>query len=205
MVINDRLALFLLTVGLLLVTTDRAVLAEPQDYVIDPDHLSVGFLVSHVGYAKTLGLFRDGGGEFTFDESTGELSDLRVVVNTNSIFTNHDKRDEHLRSEDFLNTEQFPEMVFTAKDAQRTGENTFQVVGDLTLLGETKPLTLDVTWNKSDTYPFRPGVYIFKPYVLGASARGTLRRSDYGMTYAVADGLVGDEVELLIEFEARRE
>jgi polyisoprenoid-binding protein YceI len=181
------------------------VFAEPQNYVIDPDHLSVGFLVTHVGYAKTLGLFRNARGKFTFDETTGKLSDLRVVVDTNSVFTNHDKRDEHLRGEDFLNTEQFPEMVFTAKDAKRTGEDTFQVVGDLTLLGETKPLSLDVTWNKSATYPFRPGVFTSKPYVLGASAQGTVRRSDYGMTYAIADGLVGDDVELLIEFEARRE
>lgn len=204
MIINLKLTLFLISIALYFASY-ASVFAEPHDYVIDPEHLSVGFLVSHVGYAKTLGLFRDARGEFTFDETTSELSDLRVVVDTHSVFTNHDKRDEHLRGEDFLNTEQFPEMIFTAKEAKRTGENTFQVIGDLALLGETNPLTLDVVWNKSATYPFRPGVFTGKPYVLGASARGTLRRSDYGMTYAVADGLVGDEVELLIEFEARRE
>lgn len=193
-----------LILGLLMGVNPPA-LAEPKSYVIDPAHLSVGFLVSHIGYANTLGLFRNAEGEFTFDETTGDLSDLRVVVDTASVFTNHDERDAHLRGEDFLDTENHPTMTFTADSAQRTGEHTFEVTGELTLLGQTHPLTLEVVWNKSADYPFRPGLFQSRPYVLGASARGSLKRSDYGMTYAVADGLVGDTVEILIEFEAKRQ
>jgi len=183
-------------------TTSRA---EAQKYVIDPDHLSIGFLVMHIGYAKTLGRFREAQGEFTFDEASGELSDIRVTVNTDSVFTDHDKRDNHLRGEDFFNTDQFPEMVFTADKAERTGERSFKITGELTLLGQTNPLVLDMTWNKSAEYPFRPNPIKDKPYVLGASGRGVLKRSDYGMTYAVANGWVGDEVEIIIEFEAQRQ
>jgi len=179
--------------------------AEPQKYLIDPDHLTVSFLVTHIGYAKTLGMFRKASGEFTFDEATGQLSNLRVVVDTDSVFTNHDKRDEHVRSKDFLNIKEFPEMSFTAARATRTGERNFEVPGELTLLGKTKPLTLTATWNKSDVYAIPAGPLKTKPYVIGVSARGSLKRSEYGMSYAVANGLVSDDIELLIELEASRQ
>lgn len=203
-VLLRRFLTLLLSTALLL-GVNQTLRAEPKTYVIDPEHLSVGFLVSHIGYAKTLGLFRDGRGEFSFDETTGELADLRVVVDTASVFTNHDKRDAHLRSDDFLDTENYPTMTFTAASAERTGDRSFEVTGELTLLGQTRPLILEVAWNKSAEYPFRPGLFQSTPYVLGASARGSLKRSDYGMTYAVADGLVGDTVEILIEFEAKQQ
>ena len=90
-------------------------------------------------------------------------------------------------------------MTFVGTGAEQTGPRSGKISGDLTLRGETRPLTLDVTWNKSGVYPFG-----HKDHVIGISARGTLKRSDYGMTYAVENGWVGDEVELIIEFEARR-
>ena len=91
-------------------------------------------------------------------------------------------------------------MTFTADGARRTGERTFAVTGELTLLGTTRPLTLEATLNKSAPYPIGD-----RAEVMGVSARGTLKRSEFGMTYGVADDLVGDEVEIVIEIEARRE
>ncbi len=189
----------------LLVLAPPAAQAEPARYQIDPDHLSIGFLVDHIGYARTLGLFRKAEGAFTFDEQSGELTDLKVTVDTASVFTNQQKRDDHLRSADFLNSKEFPQMVFTAQSARRTGDKTFQIAGQLELLGKTRPLTLEATWNKSGEYPFGGGLLGTKPYVMGVSARGTITRSAYGMNYAVDNGWVGDEVELIIEFEARRQ
>lgn len=179
--------------------------AEPAEYRIDPDHLSVGFLVDHIGYAATLGMFREAEGSFRFDEQTGVVTDLRVVVDTASVFTNHKKRDDHLRSADFLNSREFPQMVFSAAEARPTGERRYQVQGQLELLGKTRPLTLEATWNKSAEYPFGGGVFGGNPYVTGVSARGSFKRSDYGMNYAVDNGWVGDEVRLIIEFEAVRQ
>ncbi|TVR64124.1 MAG: YceI family protein [Candidatus Competibacteraceae bacterium] len=175
--------------------------AEPRQYAIDPEHLSIGFLVEHIGYAGTLGMFRTAEGSFTFDEETGRLADLRVVVDTTSVFTNNDRRDKHLRDDDFLDVKKHAQMVFTAAEGGpfRLGESA-SLAGELTLLGVTLPLTLEVTWNKSATSPVPPG-----PYVLGASARGTLQRSAFGMTYAVENGWVGDDVELIIELEAIRQ
>ena len=179
--------------------------AEPARYELDPEHLSIGFLVDHIGYGKVLGMFRKAAGSYRFDESTGELTELRVSIDTASVFSNHQKRDEHLRSADFLNSREFPEMVFTAASATRKGERDYVIEGQLELLGRKLPVTLEATWNKSAEYPFGGSVFGGKPYVMGVSARGSFRRSDFGMTYAVDNGWVGDEVHLIIEFEARRQ
>ena len=128
-----------------------------------------------------------------------------MVIETESVFSNHRKRDEHLRSADFLNSKEFPRMIFRAKGAERTGERTYTVKGDLELLGKTNPVTLLATWNKSAQYPFGGGLLGEKPYVMGVSARGSFRRSAFGMNYAVDNGWVGDDIELIIEFEAIRQ
>lgn len=175
--------------------------AEARRYVIDPQHFTLGFLVEHVGFAKVLGQFHDAEGSFTFDESTGAVTDVRIAVRTESVDTGVEARDRHLRSADFLHVEEHPEMIFTSAGgtfAERLTE--VEIEGELTILGETRPLTLSVTWNKSGTSPL-PG----NPWVVGMSARGSFLRSDYGMTYGVADGLVGDEVELILELEAQRQ
>jgi polyisoprenoid-binding protein YceI len=172
--------------------------AEPTRYELDPNHLTIAFLVEHLGYAKTLGTFLDARGEFVFDAEKGELGLVRVVVATASVDTHHDARDRHLRSGDFLASDEHPEMVFTATGAERTGERTFRVTGELALLGAKRPLTLEARWNKIAPYPIAP-----RDEVIGVSARGRLARNDFGMSYGVANGLVGDEVEILIELEAR--
>lgn len=174
--------------------------AEPARYTLDPEHTSIAFRVDHLGLAAVLGTFLEAEGSYRFDEDTGELSDLTVAVDTASVWTGHAERDEHLRSTDFLDVEQYPEMVFTADSARRVGDGTFEITGRLRLLGETRPLTLTATWNGSAEYPFGD-----EHYAMGVSARGSLARSDFGMTYGVGNGFVGDEVEILLELEARRE
>ena len=173
--------------------------AEPARYELDPDHLTIAFLVEHIGYAKTLGMFRSASGGYTFDEAAGTLSAVRVVVETNSVDTHHEARDRHLTSRDFLDSAAHSTMTFTAESARRTGERTFAMTGELQLLGVAKPLTLEAVVNKSAPYPIGA-----RAEVMGVSLRGVLQRSEFGMTYGVADGLVGDAVEILIELEARR-
>lgn len=177
--------------------------AQAARYQLDPNHISIGFLVDHVGYAKVLGMFRAARGSYRFDEATGTLSELRIEVDTASVFTNQKERDEHLKGPDFLNSSEFPRMVFTASGAQRKGERQFEVQGQLELLGKSLPLTLQATWNKSAESPVAG--FGRKPYTMGVSARGSFKRSAYGMNYAVANGWVGDEVPLIIEFEAVRQ
>ncbi len=175
--------------------------AAEDKYIIDKTHFSVGFLVEHVGYAKTLGMFRDIDGSYSHNLDTNKINDINITIKTRSVFTNHDKRDQHLMSPDFLNVDKFPEMLFKATDINIQDDKT-TIAGELTLLGITKPLILTGKINKIGKYPFGG---IIKPYVMGISARGTIKRSEHGMNYALKDNLVGDEIDLIIEFEARRQ
>lgn len=176
-----------------------AAAAAPERYEIDPEHTVVSFLVGHVGYASVLGVFPEVEGGFTYDRETRELSGLEVTVGAGSVETFHDARDEHVRAGDFLDVEAHPVMTFTAEGGEAASDAQGTVTGELTLLGETRPLTLDVTLNKAGEYPFGHG-----RFTLGLSARGSLMRSEWGMTYAVENGLVADEVRLVIETEALR-
>lgn len=193
--------------GLFLATASCGVLMAPANaqsarYELDPEHTVVAFLVDHIGYAKILGMFRAVQGSYRFDEATVALSEVRIEVDTASVFSNSRSRDDHLKGPDFLNSTQFPKMVFTSNGAQRTGERTFDIVGELELLGKKQPLTLKASWNKSATSPIGP--FGRKPYLMGVSARGSFKRSAFGMNYAVANGWVGDDIPLIIEFEAIR-
>lgn len=189
----------------LLGATMRPGAAQPASFTIDPEHFSVGFLVEHFGYAKVLGIFREASGSFTFDEKALELSNVKISIKTASVFSNHKERDEHLRSPDFLNAREFPEMVFVGKSTQKTGERTGRITGDLMLLGKSQPVTLDLTMNKAAVYPIATGGLFSRPnYVVGVSARGSFKRGAYGMTYGLSDNWVGDEIQLIIEFEAIR-
>tara|TARA_B100001750_G_scaffold197311_1_gene169892 strand:- start:140 stop:727 length:588 start_codon:yes stop_codon:yes gene_type:complete len=173
--------------------------SQEYSYKIDTEHFSLGFLVEHAGYAKTLGMFRKIEGGFNHDDEKNQITNVEIIIDTSSVFTNHEKRDSHLRSPDFLDTQQFSQMVFTAENVQIT-ENETTMNGKLTLLGITKNITLRGKINKIAEYPFG----FAPPVVMGISARGSFKRSDFGMMYAVEEKLVGDLVELIIEFEAKR-
>lgn len=188
-----------LTAALALTLLAQPALAAPERYELDPEHTTVSFIVSHIGFAGTLGLFGAVEGGFTYDMETQELSDLEVRVMTDSVLTLNEARDNHVRGGDFLNVGAHPVMTFTAAGGDATDDTSGSVTGDLTLLGETRPLTLSVTLNKAADYPFG-----HKRFVLGISARGAVQRSDFGMTYGIAGDIVGDDVQIIIETEAMR-
>jgi polyisoprenoid-binding protein YceI len=91
-------------------------------------------------------------------------------------------------------------MTFAADEARRISDREFEITGELSLIGVTRPLTLTATWNKSGDYPIGRNAY-----AIGVSAQGVLERDDFGMDYAVDNGWVGNEVEIVIEFEAQRQ
>ncbi|SFM70997.1 YceI family protein [Marinobacter pelagius] len=171
--------------------------AEPTTFTVDDEHFSMAFEIMHVGYAPVMGMFREVEGQFIYDEEARELSSGKLVFKSDSVFTNHKKRDNHLRDDDFLNSSEYPNITFNVTDFETTGENTGKVTGDLTMLGKTNPVTLDVTLNKAAVYPFG-----HEKYTLGISAMTTLKRSDWGMTYGLDQAMVGDEVTLRFGFEA---
>ena len=188
---------FLITCFLIILTQN--VHAGDKQYIIDDSHFSLGFLVEHAGYAKTLGLFKHIDGSFIYNADENTVKDILISVNTDSVFTNHEKRDAHLRSPDFLNVSKYPVMTFSS-DFTDLNTSSGIIKGQLTLLGQTKPLALNFKINKIAKYPFRIG--LTKPIVMGVSGNAKFMRSDFGMTYGVSKNLVGDMIELIVEFEA---
>lgn len=176
--------------------TTTSVDAAPRTYEIDPEHATIAFLVDHIGFAKVLGQFTETSGQFVFDEETRELGDVLIEIDAAKVFTNDTRRDKHVISKDFLDAKANPAISFRASGGVVESDRTGKVTGDLTIRGVTQPITLDVTWNKSGPYPFG-----HKKHTIGVSARGTVVRSEFGMTYALG-GIVGDEVDLIIEIEA---
>ncbi|WP_372395371.1 YceI family protein [Azospirillum sp. HJ39] len=168
--------------------------AAPVNYKIDPAHTAVSFIVNHIGFSNVIGRFNTMAGDVSFDKDAVEKSAVAITIDAASIDTNHAKRDEHLRSPDFFNTKEFPKLTFKSTKIEKTGDKTGKLHGDLTMLGVTKPVVLDVTFNKDGVSPAS------KLETAGFSARGTLKRTDFGMKYGAP--AVGDDIQLLIEVEA---
>lgn len=187
------IATAIVSIGLL--TT--AAQAEMARYELDVSHTAVYFTVDHIAYSKTLGIFTDLEGSFMYDADARELGEVNVTINAASVDTFHDARNGHVRNRDFLNVSEHPQITFTATGGTETSENAGTVTGNLTILGQTQPVTLDVTLNKAAPYPFG-----HKRQVLGLSLSTQINRSDFGMNYGVANGLVGDAVAIKIETEA---
>jgi polyisoprenoid-binding protein YceI len=191
----------------LMLTTSEA-RGEAADWQIDPEHFSIAFAADHIGFQQQLGMFLEASGSFRYDPEAKALSSGRVEVQAESVFSNHEARDNHLRSDDFLDVENHPVIIFEATDYTprdddgdgNGAEEHGTLTGNLTLLGNTRPVELTVTINKRARYPFG-----HRRETLGISASTTLLRSQWGMDYAVANNLVGDEVTLRFEFEALRQ
>ena len=187
---------------LLALLTAAPLAAAPATYQIDPEHFSIAFRAEHIGYAKVIGQFTQATGEFVYDEQTRQLRSGKVEVHAASVTTHHAPRDEHLRNRDFLDAQKHPLIRFVAtsyRAGDPAGGKSGVLRGDLTLLGQTHPVELEVRLNKAGKYPFG-----HRKHTLGISATATIRRSVWGMSYGVVNGMVGDEVELLFEFEALR-
>ncbi|MBM3556872.1 MAG: YceI family protein [Alphaproteobacteria bacterium] len=174
--------------------------AQAADYKIDPGHISVFFSADHIGYSKVYGLFRSVSGNFSFDEANMTAAKAKIMIKAESIDTNDKARDDHLRSPDFFNAKEFPDITFESVRIEKTGDKSGKLHGNLTLLGQTKPMTLDVTFNKLAPHPVPR---YNKIETIGFSARGTLKRTDWGMKYAVP--AVSDDIPLIIEVEGHKQ
>ncbi len=171
--------------------------ADMARYELDPTHTTVYFTIDHIGYAKTLGVFTEVSGNFFYDTETQELRDVEVVIQAASVNTFNAARDGHVRNQDFLDVSTYPEIKFVATGGTASDATSGTVTGELTVLDQTLPVTLNVTLNKVAEYPFG-----HKREVLGLSLDAAILRSEFGMDYGVANGLVGDEVTINIETEA---
>ena len=168
--------------------------AAAEDYVIDGAHTAVSFKVSHLGLSWTHGRFNDITGSFTIDPADASKSTFSLTIKTDSIDTGIAKRDGHLRSPDFFNVKQFPTLSFqsTAVTAIKDG---YQVIGNLTLLGVTRPVTFALVGGRKSESPKGVGR-------TGYSTELSIKRSEFGMDKMIE--AIGDPVFISISFEGTK-
>ena len=170
--------------------------AEPVAFNFDKSHAHITFAVSHLGFSTTHGQFREFDGTLMLDEADPAQSSVEVTIQAGSIDSAWEKRDEHLRGADFFDVEKHPTMTFKSTGIDVTGDKSAKMTGDLTLLGVTKPVTLDVALNQLGEHPFSKKTHA------GFTATGTIDRAEYGMTYGVP--AVGQNVVIRIDIEAEK-
>ena len=163
-----------------------------DSYTIDPTHTYPNFTINHLGFSTLHGRFAKTSGTLSMDKAKGTGS-VDIVIDAASIDTGFKKRDDHLRSPDFFNVVEFPEMTFKSTKVTFSGKGA-TVVGDLTMKGVSKSVTLTVDSINCGVHPFN------KKDVCGFNASTQLKRSDFGIKYALP--AVGDDVMLSIEVEA---
>lgn len=182
-----------------LVALSVPMIAAAETWNIDPDHSNVGFKVRHLMVTNVKGSFDQHSGIVELNDKDITKSRVEVSINTNSVNTNVQKRDEHLRSADFLDVAKYPTMTFVSKKVARAGKNNLKVTGDLTLHGITKEVILDVEGPTAESKD--PWGNIRR----GASASTKINRKDFGLNWnkALETGgvVVGDEVAITLEIE----
>ena len=167
-----------------------------ERFVLDPGHTFPSFAIRHQGISLMRGKFTRGQGQVVLDPS-GPDSRIEVSIDAGSGDTGHQGLNQKLTGSMFFNTAQFPEIHFLATDVTYRDGKPVAANGNLTLLGVTRPVTLDIR-----DYACTRQFLTLRP-VCGADVHTSLKRSDFGMNYGIP--LIGDEVDLAIEVEAFRE
>ena len=170
--------------------------AAPESYTLDPTHTYPHFAVSHLGFSTMHGRFDRTSGKFTIDRAA-RTGSVVAIIETASLSTGLQKRDDHLRSPDFFNTAEFPQAIYKSTAVRFNGDTPVAVEGNLTLLGVTKPVTLIISAFKCGTNPMN------QKAMCGIDATANLKRSDFGMKYALPGA--GDDLRLTIEAEAYKD
>ena len=171
--------------------------AQIEHYTFDKAHTNILFFVDHLGFSKSQGEFHEYEGGFIFDRTQPQDSSIDVTIKTASIDMDHEKWNAHMKNEDFFDVEKFPDMTFKSTNIEITGDKTAKITGDLTIIGQTHPVTLDVTYNKSGKHPFNG------EYVSGFSATTVIDRTKWGMNYGAP--AVGKDVHIRLEVEGYRQ
>jgi polyisoprenoid-binding protein YceI len=165
-----------------------------QTWKLDKNHAKLGFSITHLMISDVEGAFKTF--DVTLTSSKEDFSDavITLTADVNSINTDNDKRDAHLKSPDFFDATKFPGLTFTSKSLTHINGKNYKLIGDLTMHGITKTVTLDVVYNGTITNPNS------KKLVSGWKISGTIKRTDFGVGGAMP-GTLGDEVTLIANAE----
>ena len=178
-------------------TPREAETSIPSVWQADPYHTQVEFSAKHLGMMTVRGHFADVKVTGNIDPKQPEATSLDVTIQTSSMHTNHEQRDNDLRSSNFLEADKYPTITFKSTKIEPTGENHYTMTGDLTIKGNTHPVTLDMVNYGEFNDPAMGHRFAY-------SGKGVINRKDFGMTFSMMlDGkfIVSDEVQILLEGE----
>ena len=184
----------IIIIGIVVIFSSLALAAET--YKLDPGHTSIIFRVKHLGIAYVYGRINGPTGSFVFDESSPSKCAIEIQAETKNIDTAVEKRDNHLRSPDFFNSGEYPLTRFKSKSVKKSGEATYEVSGDLTLLGKTRPITVKVQATGAGKDPWGN-------FRRGFETSFSIKRSEFGMDFMM--GGLSDEVNLTVSVEGIRQ
>jgi polyisoprenoid-binding protein YceI len=177
-----------------LLATAGTAAAAPVTYKLDPGHTMVLFSWNHFGFSNPTANLGQVDGTLVYDEAAPTKSTVEATLPLAGLDTFVPKLDEHLKSADFLDAAKYPTVTFKSTKVTSAGKDKLKVVGDLTVHGVTKPVTLDVTVNKVGPHP------MMKIQTAGFDATATIKRSDFGVGAYVPN--VSDEIKIRITTEA---
>ena len=181
-----------------MISTVKSTLVPAGTWAVDPAHSTVGFSVKHLGIASVRGKFDQFEGTLEIGEGDESARAFGTVQGV-SVNTNDAGRDEHLRSADFFGVEQNPELRFESTEITQVGDDSFEITGDLTMNGVTKPITLTAEVQGTEIDPWGNER-------VGLEVTGQLNRGDWNMTFNQALGsgnlLVGEKVKLNLDISA---
>ncbi len=171
---------------------------QAADYVIDREgqHAFVNFKISHLGFSWMYGGFNDFDGRFSWDAANPEASQVEVTLQTASVDTNHAERDKHLRSGDFLNVDQHPTATFVSRKVISSDGESMDIIGDLTLNGVTREVTVDAEFIGEGEDPWGA-------YRAGFAGTTQIKLKDYNIKMDL--GPASEEVELILSIEGVRQ
>ena len=174
--------------------------ASADTWEFDKQNTSIRFTWDHLGLSRQSGQFMDFDGRLSFSPSDPEGGMVEVVIKAASLWTGVKEYDDNLKSESFFDAARNPIIMFRSTDARVTGEKTGLVEGELTIMGISRPVTLQVIWNYTGEHPFAPVNPTYKgKWASGFSATTKIRRSEFGLTRALP--LISDEIWITIEAE----
>ena len=161
----------------------------------DPAHSRIQFSVTHLGISEITGNFEKAALSMNVDEKNFTNSKINFVVDVNSINTHIEARDNHLRNEDFFDVKKFPEMAFQGTSIKAIKKNLYQVIGNLTLHGVTKPVTVNMLYKGMVVNPMS------KKKTYGYQVVGVIKRSDFGVGGGYPEAMISDKVQIKGDFE----
>jgi polyisoprenoid-binding protein YceI len=177
-----------------LVATAGTAVAAPVTYKLDPGHTMVLFSWNHFGFSNPTANLGQVDGTLVYDEKDPSKATVEATLPLSGLDSFVPKLDEHLKSADFLDAAKYPNVTFKSTKVTPAGKGKLKVVGDLTVHGVTKPVTLDVTLNKVGPHP------MMKVQTVGFDATTTIKRSDFGVGAYVPN--VSDDIKIRITTEA---